>query len=33
MNIADQHPQEVQRILKDLSVWRESIKTSFTGKD
>jgi arylsulfatase A-like enzyme len=32
-NIADQHPQEVQRMLKDLSVWRESVKASFAGKD
>ena len=32
-NIADQHPQEVQRMLKDLAVWRESVKASFTGKD
>lgn len=32
-NIADQHPQEVQRMLKDLSAWRESVKASFAGKD
>ncbi len=32
-NIADQHPEEVQRMLKDLAVWRESVKASFAGKD
>jgi arylsulfatase A-like enzyme len=32
-NIAEQHPEEVQRMLKDLAVWRESVKASFAGKD
>jgi arylsulfatase A-like enzyme len=32
-NIAEQHPQEVQRMLKEISVWRESVKASFAGKD
>jgi arylsulfatase A-like enzyme len=32
-NIADQHPQEVQRMLKELTAWRESVKVSFAGKD
>jgi arylsulfatase A-like enzyme len=32
-NIADQNPQEVQRMLKDLAVWRESVKASFAGQD
>jgi hypothetical protein len=32
-NIADQHPQEVQRMLKELADWRESVRTSFAGKD
>jgi arylsulfatase A-like enzyme len=32
-NIADQHPQEVQRMLKELAAWRESVRTSFAGKD
>lgn len=33
MNIADQHPQEVQRMLADLVAWQESVKESFAGKD
>jgi arylsulfatase A-like enzyme len=32
-NIADRNPQEVQRMLEDLSVWRESVEASFAGKD
>ena len=32
-NIAKRHPREVQRMLKDLSAWRESVKASFAGKD
>ena len=32
-NIADQHPQDVQRMLKELEVWRESVRASFAGKD
>jgi len=32
-NIADQYPQEVQRMLKELAVWQESVKASFAGKD
>jgi arylsulfatase A-like enzyme len=32
-NIANQHPHEVQRMLKELAAWRESVKTSFAGKD
>lgn len=32
-NIADQHPQQVQRMLKDLAPWHESVKASFAGKD
>jgi arylsulfatase A-like enzyme len=32
-NIAAQHQQEVQQILKELEAWRESVKTSFAGKD
>lgn len=32
-DIAVQHPQEVQRMLKELTAWRESVKTSFAGKD
>jgi arylsulfatase A-like enzyme len=32
-NIADQHPGEVQRMLKELDAWRESVKASFAGKD
>lgn len=32
-NIADQHPQEIERMLKELSVWQESVKVSFAGKD
>jgi hypothetical protein len=33
MNIADQHPQEVQRMLADLVAWQQSVKESFAGKD
>lgn len=33
MNIADQHPQEVERMLADLVAWQESVKASFAGKD
>jgi arylsulfatase A-like enzyme len=32
-NIAEQHPQEVQRMLKEIAVWQESVKASFAGKD
>lgn len=32
-DLADRHPQEVQRMLKELAVWRESVKASFAGKD
>ena len=32
-NIADQHSQEVRRMLKELTTWRESVKASFAGKD
>lgn len=32
-NIADQHPQEVQRMLKEIAAWRESVKASFARKD
>ncbi|MEY3395844.1 MAG: Arylsulfatase precursor [Verrucomicrobiota bacterium] len=32
-NIAEQHPQEVRRMLKEISVWQESVKASFAGKD
>lgn len=32
-DIADQHPQEVQRMLKAMAPWHESVKASFTGKD
>jgi arylsulfatase A-like enzyme len=32
-DIADQHPQEVQSMFKELASWRESVKASFAGKD
>ena len=32
-NIADQHPQEVARMLEELTAWGESVRTSFAGKD
>jgi len=32
-NIADQHPQDVERMVKDLTVWKESVKASFSGQD
>ncbi len=32
-NLADGYPQEVQRMLKDLAPWHESVKASFAGKD
>ena len=32
-NLADQHSQEVRRMLKELTTWRESVKASFAGKD
>lgn len=32
-DIADQHPQDIERMLKELSLWRESVKASFAGKD
>jgi arylsulfatase A-like enzyme len=32
-NLSDGHPQEVQRMLKDLAPWHESVKASFAGKD
>ena len=32
-NLADGHPQDVQRMLKELALWRESVKQSFAGKD
>jgi arylsulfatase A-like enzyme len=32
-NIADQNPEEIQRMLKDLAAWRESVKASFAGRD
>ena len=32
-DLANEHPQEVQKMLKDLAVWHESVKASFAGKD
>lgn len=32
-NLADGHPQEVRRMLKELAPWHESVKASFAGKD
>jgi arylsulfatase A-like enzyme len=32
-DIADEHQQEVQRMLKELALWHESVKASFAGKD
>lgn len=32
-NIAEQHPQDVERMLKELATWRESVKISFAGKN
>jgi arylsulfatase A-like enzyme len=32
-NLAEEHPQEVQRMLEDLAEWRESVRSSFAGKD
>ncbi len=32
-NIVEQHPQEAQRMLKELTDWQESVKASFAGKD
>lgn len=32
-DLAGDHPEDVQRMLKDLAPWRESVKVSFTGKD
>ncbi len=32
-NIADSHPQDVARMFKELKTWRESVRSSFAGKD
>jgi arylsulfatase A-like enzyme len=32
-NIADQHPQDMERMLKDIAAWQESVRSSFAGKD
>jgi arylsulfatase A-like enzyme len=32
-DIAGSHPQDVERMFKKLETWRESVKTSFAGKD
>jgi len=32
-NIADQHPQDMERMHKELAAWRESVKISFAGKN
>jgi arylsulfatase A-like enzyme len=32
-NIAETHPQEVERMFKELETWRESVRSSFAGKD
>lgn len=32
-NLADQYPEKVQRVLNELALWQESVKSSFAGKD
>lgn len=32
-NIADSHPQDVERMFKELKTWRESVRSSFAGND
>lgn len=32
-DIAGAHPEKVQRMLKEIEGWRESVRTSFAGKD